>query len=139
MLLQILTETLSPKAKSESFLMGEGTPRERMHYEVTQDGMVQPTNEGDLVTHPWVILLGEWTERQGRLAKLAADLGLIERQVQVQEGQVKLVAAMMQAMLSEFGIDLEDPRSREIIQRHLFNLQAQTAEINTLTAVTTGS
>lgn len=138
--LSILVETLAPRARYEQFVLGEGTPRERIEYHTITEGLIGPDHQGDAMAHPWVVLLGDWTDRQGRLAKAAADLGLTERQVRVQEAQVKLMADTITGILTDLGIDMADPRAMGVIERRLLALDSQTASIETtLTATATAS
>ncbi len=140
LLLSMLIETLSAKATSVQTIVAEGTPKERSEWEVTKEGMVGPNVEGDLVVHPWVALYREWTDTQAKLAKVAADLGLTERQVEVAEAQVQIMSTTMVTILSELGIDLHDPRTRVILERNLLSMQATTIDTTAaLTASATSS
>lgn len=50
---------------------------------VLRSGIVGPDHLGDLRTHPFVTELGVWTDREARIAKLAIDAGLDEREASV--------------------------------------------------------
>ena len=140
MLLGLLIETLPAKAKATETIVAEGTPREAVVYTTIQDGMVGPNHDGDLAVHPYMVMYREWTQTQGQLSKLAADLGLIERQVEIQEVQVRMVAATLSAILSDLQIDLSDPRTRSIIETHLLKMETATVELGTgMTGAVTSS
>lgn len=128
MLLGLLIETLAPKATATDTVVAEGTQRERVEWTVTREGMVGPDHQGDLQVHPWVTLYKEWVDTQARLAKVAADLGLTERQVQVAETQVQMMASTLATILTELGLDLHDPRTRKVIERNLLTMETQAVE-----------
>ena len=141
-MLQVLVKTLAGRAQSVRGLVAEGTPRERTEVTVIQEGWVGPDHDGDMVVHPWVQLYKEWVQIQGQLASKASDLGLLERQVRVQEAQMTAFAEALNGMLSDLGIDMGDPRTMGIIERRLLAIDSQVIEIDhsaELTAVATSS
>lgn len=140
MLLSMLIETLPARAKATEVVEAEGTPRERTRYITHDEGMVGPDHEGDLAVHPYMTLYREWTQTQASLSKMASDLGLLERQVQVQEVHVRLMATTLSGILSDLGIDLTDPRTRSIIEGHLLRMETTSVDMGrSLTAAATSS
>lgn len=140
MLLGMLIETLAPTAEFDEIVEAEGTPKETTRFIQRKAGLVGPDHEGDLATHPYMIMYQDWVKTQGQLSKLAADLGLIERQVEVQEAQVKVMAVTLSAILADLEIDLSDPRVRSIIETHLLRMEQTSIEIaGSLTATATAS
>lgn len=55
----------------------------------------------------WVALQHSTMSDLARYAKMAADMGVAERQVDMQEQQVELVASAMEQVLAEVGINKE--------------------------------
>lgn len=138
--LAMLVETLPAHAEASTFTVAEDTPREQVVWQTDTEGLVGPGPDGELGVHPYLALYEKWTLMQGQLSKIAADLGLTERQVEVQEVQVRLMATTLSGILSDLGIDLADPRTRSVVERHL--LQMETASVDTsgaLTATATAS
>lgn len=139
-MLEVLVSTLAARARFHTNLIGEGGPKERETYEVTTEGLIGPNHEGDLQAHPWVILLKEWTALQVQFASKASDLGLIERQVRVQEAQVSVVAEALMGVLSDLGIDLNDPSVQSVIETRLLAIDSTAIEVDTpMTAAATSS
>lgn len=139
-MLEVLVGTLAPAADSHVEILGAGTPRESEVHRVDIEGMVGPDHAGDLQTHPWVILLKEWTAAQVQFAAKASDLGLIERQVRVQEAQVSVVAEALIGVLNDLGLNLEDPAVQAAIERHLLAIDSTVVEIDSpMTAAATSS
>lgn len=139
-LLSMLIETLPARSQTSQVVVAEGTPRERVEYETTVDGMVGPDHEGDLGVHPYVTLYRDWVDTQAKLSKAAADLGLTERQVQVQEVQVRIIASTLSAILTDLNIDLADPRTRAVVENHLLRMETASVDIGrSLTATATAS
>jgi len=140
MMLSMLIETLPAKSQTREVVEGEGTPRETTRFITDIDGMVGPDHEGDMAVHPYMTLYREWTDTQGKLSKLAADLGLTERQIEVQEVQVRIMATTMSGILADLGVDLTDPGTRSIIERHLLRMETTSVETQgSLTATATAS
>jgi hypothetical protein len=140
LLLHMLIETLNVSAQADEIVVAEGTPKERIEYRVKAEGMVGPNHEGDLVAHPWVVLYKEWVDTQAKLARVAADLGLTERQVEVAEAQVKIMSSTLLQILTELEIELDDPRTRRILERNLLSMQSSSIDTTArLTASATAS
>jgi hypothetical protein len=141
LLLSLLIETLNIAATSEEVVVAEGTPKETLQYRVIAEGMVGPDIDGNLAVHPYVTLYREWTNTQAQLAKVAADLGLTERQVEVAEAQVQIMSTTLFTILTELEIDLADPRTRRILERNLLAMQSTSVDTTgrELTASATAS
>lgn len=140
LMLGLLMETLGAKAKATETVVAEGTPRERISWTTQTDGLVGPDADGNLAIHPWAIMYREWTGVQAQLAEVAAKLGLTERQVEVAEAQVSMMAVTLRAILSDLEIDLTAPRTREVLERHLLAMQTSAIEVRgSLTASATAS
>jgi hypothetical protein len=58
-----------------------------------------PDHLGDARPHPLVALLGEWTDRAARTAKIALAAGIAEQRVQVLTDQGRLIAGVLQGSL----------------------------------------
>jgi hypothetical protein len=54
-----------------------------------------------------------------RVAKLAIDAGVAEQQVRLAEEQAKQLAAVIRAILTDLGHDLEDERVRDVVRLRL--------------------
>lgn len=85
-------------------------------YGITQDGDRLPIEEA---TRGLAAYEAEWTDRLGRLCKLALDAGLAERQVRVLEDQAVLVARVLGAALDECGLGERAPDVLAVVARRL--------------------
>lgn len=140
MLLHMLINTLPAATDYREVVEAEGTPRETTRFIADRPGMVGPDHEGDLAVHPYMALYREWVGMQGQLSKVAADLGLTERQIEIQEVHVRIMATTLAAILGDLDIDIADPRTRGIIERHLLTMETTAIEApNALTASATAS
>jgi hypothetical protein len=128
-LLEMLVATLRPKAKAYVETIGEG-PREREVWRQTQEGLVGPDVDGNLATHPWVILLKEWTQHQVNFAKTAADLGIQERTVRVQEAQLQVMSQAMIGFVEHLGLDLHSPEVQRAMEASLTAIDANVVDIS---------
>lgn len=140
MLLYMLIETLPAASNAHASVVAEDTPREDIRWVTDEAGMVGPNHEGDLGVHPYVGLYKEWVQTQGQLSQIAEKLGLTERQIQVQEAHVRIMAATISGILSDLGIDIGDPRTRTIIETRLLAMETTAVEApNALTGAATAS
>ena len=140
LLLSLLIETLNFHAESKEVVVAEGTPKETIHYSTKTEGMVGPDVDGNLAVHPYMTLYHDWIDTQAKLAKVAADLGLTERQVEVAEAQVQIMSTTLLTILTELEIDLHDPRTRRILERNLLSMQSTSIDTTgRLTASATAS
>lgn len=90
------------------------------------DGLVQ-TNIVNGLEKPsvWAELYADERDRLGRLAKLAIDAGIAERQVQLAEQQGALIAQVIEATLTDLGLnDRQLEAAPAIVRRHLLALPA---------------
>lgn len=85
-------------------------------YGLTKDGDRLPVEEA---TRGLAAYEAEWTDRLGRLCKLALDAGIAERQVQVLEDQAALVARVLGAALDECGLTEQAPAVLAVVARRL--------------------
>lgn len=82
-------------------------------------GIFGPDHQGDGAPHILVTMYGTWLDRHARACKLAIDAGLAEREVRLAEEQGALIAKVLTAAAGELGLDLDDPKVRETVGRHL--------------------
>lgn len=140
MMLYMLIETLPAASQVDEIVEAEGTPRETTRFVQRTAGMVGPDHEGDLGVHPYVTLYKDWVQTQGQLSQIAEKLGLTDRQIQVQEAHVRIMAATISGILSDLGIDITDPRTRTIIETRLLTMETTAIEApNALTGAATAS
>lgn len=67
----------------------------------------------------WVKLYQEERDRLTRVAKVAIDAGVAERQVRLAERQAQQLAEVIRAVLTDLGHDLEDPDVRKVVRLRL--------------------
>jgi hypothetical protein len=77
------------------------------------------TVEARATVNVWVRLYQEERHRLVRVAKLAIDAGVAEQQVRLAEEQAKQLAAVIRAILTDLGHDLEDERVRDVVRLRL--------------------
>ena len=87
--------------------------------------------EDEVADYAWDAAQALWlelyTKERERLVKVAATMlsaGFEERKVKLLEQQADLVGQRMQAMLTELGLDTNDPSVRAIAFKHLAALTA---------------
>jgi hypothetical protein len=81
-----------------------------------------PNHSGDAVPHVLVNLYGEWCDRLVRYAKAAADAGVAQRRIELEEGQGRMVAQLVRAILGdpELGLDERQAKAAPMVaHRHL--------------------
>ncbi len=59
-----------------------------------------------------------------QVSRTALDVGLEERRVRIVEQVGEAVATALRGVLTELGVPLDDPRTQEIVVRHLRALEA---------------
>lgn len=74
-------------------------------------GLFGPDHKGNQKPHVLVQLYGEWVDRYGRLVKVAADLGLEERRVAIDETRAQAVVGAVLAGLRDAGADTPEVRT----------------------------
>lgn len=75
----------------------------------------------------WLKLYAEWTDRASKMAKMALDAGIAERQVRVMEQHASMFANALFGVLSDLGIEMND-ETRAIVRRHMMTLDAEVIE-----------
>jgi hypothetical protein len=60
-----------------------------------------------------------WTRNQAVFAKAAADMGLAERRLELDESQARTIVAVIEATLTELGVSFTDPRVPAIVAQNL--------------------
>jgi hypothetical protein len=85
-------------------------------YGLTKDGDRLPVEEA---TRGLAAYEAEWTDRLGRLCKLAIDAGLEERRLQVEEQQAAMVAQVLSAALAEVGLGERSDEVLRVVARRL--------------------
>lgn len=84
---------------------------------VEQLGVVGPNAQGEQTVHVAVQQYERWLTLYGRLAKMAADLGLEDRRVRVEERTADMLLPVLEAMFAELGVDAAE--GRKVFARHL--------------------
>lgn len=69
--------------------------------------------------HAWFVLWRESRRELDRLCLEAVKVGLEERRVRLAEQEADIVIALVDGLLEDFGIDPNDPRTAEIVERRL--------------------
>jgi hypothetical protein len=77
------------------------------------------TVESRAAVNPWVKLYQDERDRLVRVAKAAMDAGVEERRVRLAEQQAQRLAAVIRAILTDLGHDLEDDRVRKVVRLRL--------------------
>jgi hypothetical protein len=77
------------------------------------------TVEARATVNVWVRLYQEWHDRLVRVAKTAIDAGVEERQVRLAEAQAQRLAAVIRAILTDLGYDLEEENVRKVVRLRL--------------------
>jgi hypothetical protein len=77
------------------------------------------TVEARAAVNVWVKLYEEWHDRLVRVAKVAIDVGVGERQVRLAERQAQQLAKVVRAILTDLGHDLGDERVRKVVRLRL--------------------
>lgn len=72
-----------------------------------RDGFWGLNKDREMVIHPFVKLLREWTERYERACKTALDAGIAERQVRLAESQGELLATAVRGILGALNLTAE--------------------------------
>lgn len=71
----------------------------------------------------WVRLYAEWTDRAAKMAKMALDAGIAERQIKIMEQQASLFASAMYGILKELGVDTGADDTLAVVRRHMMELE----------------
>lgn len=83
-----------------------------------------PDHQGDNRPHILVDLYGQWLDRHGRLIKIAADLGIEERRVAIDEARAQAVVGAVLRGIQDAGVDT--PQVRAAVADRLRTLEAHT-------------
>ncbi|MDQ3660591.1 MAG: hypothetical protein M3454_05935 [Actinomycetota bacterium] len=86
-----------------------------------------PNHAGDAVPHVLVKLWSEERDRAARLAKMAIDAGLAEKQVRLAETQGQIIAKIFTAVLDDDTLGLSREQrvaGRSLAARHLRALES---------------
>lgn len=76
---------------------------------VEEPGLYGPDHLGDQKPHVLVQLYGQWLESYVKVAKVAADLGIAERQQRQREELTRVFVTALRHTLGELGIDVDSP------------------------------
>ncbi len=82
----------------------------------------------------WVQLRDSAVDRMAKYAKMALDVGIEERQIQLAETQAHQLVSVITAVLTDLGHDTTDLRTREIVRQRLI----ESASIESTATVVTG-
>jgi hypothetical protein len=74
--------------------------------------------------HTWITVRHKAMERGVMFAATALKAGVEERAVRVAEQAGETMARLVRGILGELGVPLEDPRTREVVVRHLRLIEA---------------
>jgi hypothetical protein len=77
------------------------------------------TIEARAAVNVWVRLYQEERDRLTRVAKVALDAGVAERQVRLAEAQAQQLATVIRAVLTDLGHDLADEGVRRVVRLRL--------------------
>lgn len=80
----------------------------------------------------WVSFRDNAVERLARYAKMALDVGIEERQIQLAEQQAQQLVAVITSILTDLGHDLQDIHTREVVRRRLIatSVDSTATEVN---------
>lgn len=81
-----------------------------------------PDHLGDLRRHPLEAMLGEWTDRAGRLSKLALDAGVDAKRLELAEAMQAMTAAWVTAVFGDPALGLSDAQRDALpalLERHI--------------------
>jgi hypothetical protein len=81
------------------------------------------TVEARAAINVWVKLYQDWHDRLVRVAKLAIDAGVAEREVRLAEAQAQELAKVIRAILGDLGHDLADENVRKVVRFRLLEGQ----------------
>jgi hypothetical protein len=87
------------------------------------DPLLVRTGDNSIQVHPFLKEYNDALERRARMAKMAMDAGVAERQVQLAEQQAVMLAGAVRSILTELGVPL-DRRAVGVVQRNLRALAA---------------
>lgn len=93
----------------------------------TTPGLFGPNSRGEVSVHVAEKLLGDWVDRQTRIEKAAADIGLETRRIALEEATAKAVVLVVQRSLARaaaLGIGPEDPAMPGIVATEMRAIEA---------------
>jgi len=67
----------------------------------------------------WVTWRDHAVERMARFAKMAIDVGIEQRQIELAEQQARELVVVITAILTDLGHDLRDMKTRDIVRKRL--------------------
>jgi hypothetical protein len=76
---------------------------------IEEEGRVGPDDKGNIKLHVYEEGLRYWSAEHARLLKIAADIGIEERRLQLRTDQVRLVTSVIRHVVAGLGHDLDDP------------------------------
>lgn len=92
----------------------------RTQYYQTEDGGISVTENRDSEQmNRWVTWRQTAMKNMATYAKMALDVGIEERQIQLAEKQAHQLVEVITAVLTDLGHDLRDTRTRDIVRRRL--------------------
>jgi hypothetical protein len=96
-----------------------GKPRRVLHL----DPLLVRTGDNTIQVHPFLREYNDALERRAKMAKMAMEAGVAERQVQLAEQQAMMLAGAVRSILTELGVPL-DRKTVGVVQRNLRALAA---------------
>jgi len=82
------------------------------------DPLLVRTGDNSIQVHPFLREYNDALERRAKMAKMAMDAGVAERQVRLVEQQAVLLAGAVRSILTELGVKL-DRKAVGVVQRNL--------------------
>jgi hypothetical protein len=77
------------------------------------------TTSEQVTLHAWVVARHAAMDRAVNYSKIALAAGVEERRVRVAERAGEMMAQLIRGVLTDLGVPLEDPKTREVVVRHL--------------------
>lgn len=95
-------------------------PLKTVYAEMPSGGyeVVEERRDAEVLTR-WVQFRDNAVERMARYSKMALDVGIEERQIQLAEQQAQQLVAVITSILTDLGHDLKDIHTREVVRRRL--------------------
>lgn len=83
------------------------------------DRLMAVNSKGEARIHPYVEEYQRALERRAKFAKLCIDAGVEERRVRAAERAGEAMAELIRGVLTDLGIPLNDPKTRDVVTRRL--------------------
>ncbi len=84
-----------------------------------ESGGIDETQVKEKQLNIWIRVRQAGLDRLAKFSKMALDAGVAERQVRIAEQQGALIAGILRGVLVDLGVDLDSPKTRQVVRRHL--------------------